>query len=291
VLILKQQREKKKYKDAGGVMNDEEKTMQRFEKISQVDSLPVCSLHVLAHKLGLDAELSKKEELISALGEYFPMSPELVAHAEKAKELDGLTVNQLKAVLRHLELEHGGVRPVLWERLMPHLPLTDAAKTVAQKAKQIDAAAAAAKLAAQKAKQTAAPSTTTTDEPATESADVANGGVAAMEEQALTNIAMPTVEINIAVRRVRGDHGRVGGLQEQVPTTLLAAIQLLVGTKTNCGAQIKRNVEYVMQLVPDHMKEGLIGVVATAPWKSNSAGPLKKVVIDALKAAGLVPTI
>jgi hypothetical protein len=127
-------------------------------------------------QVGLDAELSKKEELISALGEYFPMSPELVAHAEKAKELDGLTVNQLKAVLRHLELEHGGVRPVLWERLMPHLPLTDAAKTVAQKAKQIDAAAAAAKLAAQKAKQTAAPSTTTTDEPATESADVANGG-------------------------------------------------------------------------------------------------------------------
>ena len=59
--------------------------------------------------LGVDA-LSKKEELISALHEHFPLSEEHNACAEKARELDGMTVNQLKAILRHFQL-------LLWQRL------------------------------------------------------------------------------------------------------------------------------------------------------------------------------
>ena len=52
---------------------------------------------------------------------------------------------------------------------------------------------------------------------------------------------------------------------------------------------MKRNVKYVVQLVPEDMKERVAGGVAMAPWKSNSAGPFRKAVMDALKAIGLVP--
>ena len=141
------------------------------------------------------------------------------------------------------------------------------------------------------AKQTAVPGTETTEEgTATESTHAADDGVAAMEteDSAPTNTAMPNVEVN-KISRVRGPSGRVGRVEVHVPTTLLEAVALLQATKSNCGAQMKRNVEYVVQLVPEDMKERVAGVVATAPWNSNSAGPFKKAMMDALKAMGLVP--
>ena len=80
-----------------------------------------------------------------------------------------------------------------------------------------------------------------------------------------TNIAMPNVEVN-RVPRVRGANGRVGGVEVQVPTTLVEAVAVLRSTKTNCGAQVKRNIEYVMQFVPEDMKESLRVVVDTTPY-------------------------